>query len=322
QLEFSGPALDIPPALSADADGWVWASAGGSLYRASPGKMQALPKHEWVTFVSYRAPDGTDWIGAEPGGLWHVTGPAHAPSREPKQSAKWTRLREDLQRFSGRDWELLGLPDEVAGQEEFLQALTQDRRGGLWGSLGHHGLYRYANGVWAPYGGPKDISTSGVVSEFTDILGRVWFGFTKSQLAVLNGDRLQVFGAGDGLHVGNVTAINGRGAAIWIGGGFGLPHYEAGPFRTIRTSHSDLLRGISGIVETANGDLWLNGFAGIFHIRYAELAHALADPSYNVKGERFGRRDGLPGFAAQVRPLPTVIEATDGRLWFSVSEGV
>ena len=62
----------------------------------------------------------------------------------------------------------------------------------------------------------------GVVVEFTDSLGRVWFGCTKNTLAVLHGDRVQVFGPQDGLRVGNITAIYGRRAEIWIGGDFGL----------------------------------------------------------------------------------------------------
>jgi PAS domain S-box-containing protein len=75
-------------------------------------------------------------------------------------------------------------------------------------------------------------------------------------------------------------------------------------------------------VETANGDLWLNAISGVFHIRKAEISAALRDPNYRVKGEHFGRREGLPGVAPQLRPLPTAIEGTDGRLWFTFRNGV
>jgi len=75
-------------------------------------------------------------------------------------------------------------------------------------------------------------------------------------------------------------------------------------------------------VETANGDLWLNGLGGIFHVRRAEIAEALKNSAYPVKGERFGTRKGLPGFPFQLRPLNTAIEGTDGRLWFATSGGV
>jgi signal transduction histidine kinase len=75
-------------------------------------------------------------------------------------------------------------------------------------------------------------------------------------------------------------------------------------------------------VETNDGDLWLNGLSGIFHISRSEVAQALKTPGYPAKGERYGRREGLPGFASQSRPLPSAIEGTDGRLWFSVNNGL
>jgi signal transduction histidine kinase len=150
----------------------------------------------------------------------------------------------------------------------------------------------------------------------------VWFGYTNNQVAVLDGDRIQVFGPRDGLHIGNIMAIYGRGGMIWIGGEFGLQVYDQGRILDIKAIDDELLRGISGIIETANGDLWLNGLSGIFHIRQADLYRALTALDYRVKGERFSKEDGLPGFATQIRPLPTVIESGDGRLWFAQSDGV
>src|SRR5262249_39663620 len=84
----------------------------------------------------------------------------------------------------------------------------------------------------------------------------------------------------------------------------------------------ELLRGISGIVETADGDLWLHGLGGIFHVRRSEISEALKSPVYQVKGDHFGTRQGLPGFPFQVRPLNAAVEGTDGRIWFATSGGV
>jgi signal transduction histidine kinase len=75
-------------------------------------------------------------------------------------------------------------------------------------------------------------------------------------------------------------------------------------------------------VETTNGDLWLNGLEGIFHLRREEIAEALKIPTYKVSGDRFGRQDGLPGLPSQLARMPTAFEGTDGRLWFAVRDGV
>jgi signal transduction histidine kinase len=61
---------------------------------------------------------------------------------------------------------------------------------------------------------------------------------------------------------------------------------------------------------------------GIFHVRRSEIDEALKNSAYQVKGEHFGVREGLPGFPFQLRPLNTAIEGSDGRLWFATSGGV
>jgi signal transduction histidine kinase/ligand-binding sensor domain-containing protein len=286
-------------AVAADDNGAVWISSHtdiskGDLYYVSGGKAQRRLPQVTPSFA-YRAPDGTFWFSGK-GCLWHLV---------------------------GNDFVRVNLPQEMANQFFYLQTITQDEQGGIWVSFGRHGLYRLADGIWTSYGGRNDLPKTGALMiEFTDSLGRVWFGFSKSQLAVLDGDRVRVFGPSDGPQVGNITAIYGRGPEIWIGGEFGLEQFDQGRFRNIAAVNDEWLRGISGIVETANGDLWLNAISGIFHVRKAEISAALRDSKYRVKGEHFGRREGLPGIASQVHPLPTAVEGTDGRLWFALRNGV
>jgi PAS domain S-box-containing protein len=285
----------------ADDHGAVWISFGsrdnniiGDLYHVLGGKAERRLT-QVTTGFSYRAPDKTFWFSGEHC-LWHLV---------------------------GDDFVRVNLPPEMVNQFEFLQTITEDQQGGVWVSFGRHGLYRLANGSWTPYGGRDDLPKTGtMLTAFTDSLGRVWFGYAKSQLAVLDGDRARVFGPSDDLQVGNVTAIYGRRSEIWIGGEFGLEQFDQGRFHKIAAVDDRWLRGISGIVEMANGDLWLNAVSGIFHIRKAEISEALKDPAYRVKGEHFGRREGLSGVANQFRPLPTAIEGTDGRLWFALRNGV
>jgi ligand-binding sensor domain-containing protein len=287
--------------LAPDEDGAMQIVAGNFGSRSSStlclvagGQVRLRKAARGLVGFSYRSPDKTLWLGGD-SGLWRLVG-------------------ADLIRVD--------LPKEVADQAGFLQTITEDRQGGMWVSFGRHGLYRLADGVWTSYGGHEDLPKTGVVIEFTDSLGRVWFGYIKSQLAVLDGDHVQVFGPNDGVRVGNITAISGRGPEIWIGGEFGLQEFDHGRFRNIQATDDELLRGISGIVETTNGDLWLNGLGGIFHVRRSEIAEVLKNSAYQVKGEHFGMREGLPGFPFQLRPLNTAIEGTDGRLWFATSGGV
>jgi signal transduction histidine kinase len=75
-------------------------------------------------------------------------------------------------------------------------------------------------------------------------------------------------------------------------------------------------------VETPAGEVWLHGAIGITRIPAEEVRRAENDPRYQVDHERLDFRDGLDGTAAQIRPQPTVVAGTDGRLWFATTLGV
>jgi PAS domain S-box-containing protein len=286
-------------ALAPDEGGKVWISTGNAngnsiLYHVADGKVESEKPQHGVANFAYRAPDKTYWFAGE-GGLWHMAG------------GRLTRIE---------------LPPALTHRDNDLQATTQDRSGGMWVSFWNRGLYRFDHGSWTQYGGRRDLPIPRVHIEFTDSLGRIWFGSRNNVLAVLEGDRVRTFGPGDGIQVGDIAAIYGRGSEIWIGGEFGLQQFDHGRFHSINALDKESLRGISGVVETANGDLWVNGQGGIFHVRHSEIAEALRNRAYRVSGERFGRGEGLPGLAPQYRPLPSAIEGTDGRLWFTVNNGV
>jgi signal transduction histidine kinase/ligand-binding sensor domain-containing protein len=282
-------------AVAAGDDGTIWTGTlNGNIYHIVNGKAGLVQRLGGVVLFAYRAPDRTLWFGAS-SGLWH---------------------------FSGRKLVRIDLPRAMAGQSRFLQTITQDQHGGIWVSFGRHGLYRFADGKWTPYGGRSELPKTGVVIEFTDNLGRIWFGYTKNQLAVLSDAGVRVFDASDGLRVGSIQAIYGQGSEIWVGGEFGLQQVDGGRIHSLSVLNQEWFSGITGIIETTDGDLWLNGLSGIVHLRHSEIARGLKDPAYRIKCERFGRREGLPGLARQLNPIPTAIEAADGKLWFSETNGL
>lgn len=280
---------------------WITASSGqhvSVLNRVAGGVLNSRPFPAGVSTLAYRAPDKTYWFGGE-GGLWHMVDGALTS---------------------------VELPPDMAKEARRLQTMTQDASGAIWVSFGPLGLYLLKNGEWTKHRSPGQADgscpQSGVLLAFTDSHGRVLLGCTDSRIAVLDRDRERSFGPHDGVDVGNVTAIGGRGRGIWIGGEFGLQHFDGERFRTVRALDPESLRGISGIVETANGDLWLNGLGGIVHMLRSEIERALSEPGYEVNAERFDRRSGVPGLPSQQQQIPTATEGTDGRLWFTLHNAV
>jgi signal transduction histidine kinase len=119
------------------------------------------------------------------------------------------------------------------------------------------------------------------------------------------------------------------GDRVWIGGQYGVaafdPHEVDGGghrlFVPLLTA-GEPLRGVSGLVQTADGELWLNGADGVTRIQAVEVRRALAEPGYQVRYERLDYRDGIEPPAQQVRPLPSAAAGTDGRIWFASAGGV
>ena len=93
---------------------------------------------------------------------------------------------------------------QMADKAQSLQAITQDRLGGMWVSFGAGGLYRlarrYLDKIWRA---SATFQRQVCMIEFTDTAGRVWFGYRNNVLAVLDGDRVQTFGPSDGVRVGD-----------------------------------------------------------------------------------------------------------------------
>src|SRR5262249_36505217 len=107
-----------------------------------------------------------------------------------------------------------------------------------------------------------------------------------------------------------------------LAGPGGVQLFTHGQFYTVQWKDRDLPGRVSGVVETMTGDLWVNGFSGIAHVSAAELKKWLLDPGAAVSAEPFDELDGLPGLSGEKIPEPSVVEASNGRLWFATTKGI
>ncbi len=68
--------------------------------------------------------------------------------------------------------------------------------------------------------------------------------------------------------------------------------------------------------------MWLNGLSGVVHIKADEIARALANDGYSMAIERLDNLDGLVSAPEQIRPLPSVVKTSDGRIYFATRSSV
>ena len=239
----------------------------------------------------YRDADGVVWWGGQ-GGIWRQKDSRFEFFRQPKSSQS--------------EW--------------FWEVFPATAQGGLWARLGDVDLVHFRDGLWTfpdkPDGLPKLLPSA----SYKDPRGKIWLGYKDGSVCLLNGRDVQSFSS-DGLGIGRIKVIRGRGSIVWFGGELGLAIFAGGRFKTVATAAVPF-GAVSGIVETADGGLWLNEINGIVYISPEEIRRLLDNPDHRVTYRLYDFLDGMPGGPQMNFTVSTAIGATDGRLWFATDNGL
>ena len=324
-------------AILVDREGNVWIISGNSLERfAEVNVRRVLPSRQMPsTAMNY---SNTGVVAADAGDVWifnpsdeaiwlHQGGAfqRHGQVKQVISAARasdgtvWFAALNGVWRYSAGQLTQVPMPPGTGGANVYR--LTREQSGHLWLAT-RDSVYRYADGKLVSFGAPQDLPSTYVLSLFTDPQSRVWFGYPDGQIAMVDEERVSTFNKAQGLDIGDVTALHGRQDRVWAGGELGLAFFNGQRFRTLKPTVANAFDGITGVVETAAGDLWLNGAAGIVHASASALSRALQNQGSEVDVEVFAQADGLQGNGARIQPLPSMAEGTDGRLWISTDAGV
>lgn len=322
--------------VMSDREGNVWIATPNGVDRVRPARLSnlALPPRLAGKLSVTPGDRGEVWVSDA-----FQPGPFDAPTfvHQPDGQRRTTAMRavssghrqtDGTLWFAGeaRLWRVKDgitrhwpLPPGAKGAD--VQAMSEGRDGRLWLSIIRKGIYSFREGVWEAGGGDPELARHAAIFLATDRRGRVWFGYPGDRVAVLDGKRLTRYGHEHGLDVGNTLSIAAGRDRIWFGGDRGLAWFDGRRFIAVK-EHGGGFRGVSGIVERANGELWLHDTGGLARIDPAELRATDDGAAHVVHAERFNHLDGHRGTPAQISPLPTLVEATDGRLWYVTSSSV
>ncbi|MTW14141.1 histidine kinase, partial [Pseudoduganella eburnea] len=280
------------PGLLADSDGRVIVSslAGAAFSYSAQG--EPLRREANQMSAGYRAPDGALWFG--------------------DSNERWRRAPSgQVSRY----------PHPARYAQHDVQAMTLDRDGRMWLSISREGLFSAEGGRWTKDGGVPGLPQAMAPAVSTDAQGRIWVAYVGSRVAVIDHGKARVFGETEGMRLGNVLSLLVDGPRVWAGGEFGLGWFDRTGYHGVNA----VLRGISGMARTPQGELWLHGTEGITRIAGPEVQRLLDGTGADgapLRFERFDAQDGLPGGAEQFRPLPSLVQGSDGQLWFSTASDI
>ncbi len=329
--ERDGLGNDFSDTVFEDRERNVWVTSSRGLDQFRWSKLIPIELAHGATYISMAEdPSGGLIVGSESlmrtvdGAVTRVLSPPsriECAYRDPFDRV-WLGGVDGLWRLSADRFLAYPLPRDLTPSGHNVQAMTLDRFGSLWVSFDRNGVYRLKGGSWTRSGGLLNFPTDPALIETTDAEGRTWFGYRDNLLAMLDGTKISLFTPQQSVNIGNVLSIYEAGGRIWIGGDKGIEVLEDSRFHGIGSADVETLKGISGIASDAKGDMWLNGLSGVRHIKADEIQRALANHGYSMAIERLDDLDGLVSAPEQIRPLPSVVKTSDGRIYFATRSSV
>lgn len=216
----------------------------------------------------------------------------------------------------------VSLPDEAV-QGRHILAVAVDGDSAPWISLEGQGIYRRQGSSWRRV---TELRREGKLHSLvltTDPRGEVWVGYSYDRVAHWKaGVVRQWVEKKDGLEIGHIFAMLATDRQVWAAGELGLALLDGPKFRKVQATNPDVLRGVTGIVQTKDGNLWLHGTAGAVLIEAHEVQRAMEQPGHLVSYRLFNADDGLAGRNTGSQCRPSLVAGPDGRLWFGTVSGV
>lgn len=325
--------------MDREANVWVATEQGIDRFSVSkftpvvfPGRMADLTiaaDHAGGLWVGSLRENALHLKGESPAVRIEGMGPGSDCSMVDRQGALWMVGYADLEVYDGVRVTHVAPPPSTLktdhGQQvlQACQNLAEDAAGDIWFSAAKVGVFRRSAGTWQLNGGLKGLPSGPAIRVVADGEGRIWLGYPGDRIAMIDQDQVTLYGRDDGLVIGNVLSLYVHGVHVWAAGDSGIAYLAANnKFVAFHAEGDNALRGISGIVETAEGDLWLNGLDGVYRIAASQVESLLHDPRHQPSYELFTQDDGINGQPKSIRPGPSMVQSTDGRIWVATKQNL
>jgi anti-sigma regulatory factor (Ser/Thr protein kinase) len=309
-----------------EGDIWVATESGLDRFRRKRFQPSGLPGPGARYSL---AADGAGRMWAadrETGTLWRLR-PDAAPAVEGKlafgviapgrDGALLTAHTRAIERRSLGGVERFPLPPGPGGApvDHHVLGILDDGKV-LWTATLETGLIGWRDGKWLGHGAfmlPPKIFQSAPAGP-----GQLWLATGDGELVFYDNDRSTRYDA----RAAGLAAAIFPGDPLTISGNAGFGALVDGRLRMLHGADPDALRNVSGMVVTADGDRWLNGAAGLVHVRAADWRRSIGDPGQLLRYELFGAADGYPGQAVLETRWKSAISPDGRNLWLAATGGV
>jgi len=321
-----------------DRNGTIWiTSLSGDIHQFRPVPLSSIQAgtSKNLTGGLFAAADGAVWLTVQSNyeapivgdGLWRLDGrprryqPEDFPSATTIVSSPdgalhvtaggwlWTSIEGRFQRD-------IPLPRNDGVHPAFATA-ADPVDGTLWASFLGVGLFKRVGDGWQRNGGLAALPQTGATSLAFDDRHTLWIGYANGFVRSLDMSDGKMTVQALASHVGAARVVT-TGRNVIVAGDRGLSILEGGALRPLLPSEPGSFDGLTGLLETADGDVWVNGMKGLVRIRAADLRSPTDSPNHRTVTVRvYDGSDGYPGNGSSGTPFGnTLAQAADGQIWF------
>lgn len=273
--------------LFADSRGIVYAVDSDTAYRIRPGGRPEIVLRGLYNPQSLcEAADGAVWVSANNG------------------------------MFTIRDGGVARAPAPPAGLN-YLDCV-QARDGGLWFSLVGDGFLRFGRQGWRHFPTATTRMRPNII--LADRQGRLLESIRSVGLRRHDFPGVRPLWAFRDMPGGEIRVLYRGAGGVLIGSTAGLARIRGDAIQVLRAQYP-WLRGVTGLVETPQGETWILAQQGIARLSSRALGRAFGDPGHALAPRLFDLNDGLPP-TASFYSKNSAVRGGDGRLWFVTSEAI
>ena len=302
---------DIPwGAILGARDGSIWFGTLDGLNRLNQGQVSLYRQH--------RARVGVQQIG-DSGLPDEGVGSLFQDSR----GRIWVSTQRGIGYLENHQFIPAGAPGGL------VESITEDTSGNLWIANRDIGLLRlsWRNELqqipWATFG-HKDPA---VVLAPDPLHGGLWLGFSQGGVAWFrDGHVHSSYSAANGLGRGRVYQLRFDGeGALWIASEGGLSRLKNARIATLTSMSGLPCDAVQWTMEDDAQSVWLMMPCGLVRVARSELdvwASAADKTARTIHATVFDSSDGLRLLAVVGDYSPRVAKSSDGKVWFSVPDGI
>lgn len=201
-----------------------------------------------------------------------------------------------------------------------IYAVHRSFDGAIWAGSVNGGASELRNGKVTTFTTINGLPSNSVTA-VEDSPQATWLA-TSNGLARLerraSGLKWQTFTSQDGLPSNDIISLfSDRSGYLWIGSSAGLAMLREGSIQRL-PSLPALREPILGITEDRRGSLWIATSTRLLSI---DINSLLQNSQTTATPREYGLADGLPGTEA-VRRNRSVVSDVNGRIWFSLNQGI